>query len=288
MFNSTILDVVVGLIFTFLAISLAASAITEAFASAFKWRSQTLLTGIKDLLNDQNFSGLAKELYNHALVNPRESGKIEKEEDVKKAPAYIDPKQFAAAFLETIHIAQGTRDAVNVAVGSVSNDQLRNMLSGMVKRTDGDLDRMQNELAGWFDNAMDRVSGAYKRKAQLWSFIIALLVTVSLNADAIQVGKALWQQPMVTKAIDAKPGLKPEDVRAQFDELKLPVGWTVAKLQALLSDSLWIEAVIGWLVTASATLFGAAFWFDMLQSVARLKGSGPSPAEKQKSLSASA
>ena len=59
MFNSTVLDVAIGLIFTFLAISLAVSAIVEAMASAMKWRSSTLLLGIKDLLNDQKFSGLA-------------------------------------------------------------------------------------------------------------------------------------------------------------------------------------------------------------------------------------
>jgi hypothetical protein len=43
MFNSTVLDVAIGLIFTFLAVSLAVSAVVEAIASAMKWRSSTLL-----------------------------------------------------------------------------------------------------------------------------------------------------------------------------------------------------------------------------------------------------
>lgn len=50
MFNSTILDVAVGLIFTFLAMSLAVSTVVEANASIRKWRSGTLLQWIKDLL----------------------------------------------------------------------------------------------------------------------------------------------------------------------------------------------------------------------------------------------
>lgn len=37
MLGSTVLDVAIGLIFTFLAISLAVSAIVEAIASAMKW-----------------------------------------------------------------------------------------------------------------------------------------------------------------------------------------------------------------------------------------------------------
>jgi hypothetical protein len=39
-------------------------------------------------------------------------------------------------------------------------------------------------------------------------------------------------------------------------------------------------AFVGWLIVALSTLFGAPFWFDLLQTVIRLKGSGPSPQEK--------
>jgi hypothetical protein len=42
MFNSTILDLAIGLVFIFLAVSLAASAITETIASMVKFRSKTL------------------------------------------------------------------------------------------------------------------------------------------------------------------------------------------------------------------------------------------------------
>ena len=40
------------------------------------------------------------------------------------------------------------------------------------------------------------------------------------------------------------------------------------------------------LVTAVASLFGAPFWFDALQLVTRLKGSGPSPGEKSSNTAA--
>jgi hypothetical protein len=41
-----------------------------------------------------------------------------------------------------------------------------------------------------------------------------------------------------------------------------------------------VWAIVGWVITAFSTLFGAPFWFDLLQTVVRLKGSGPSPEEK--------
>ncbi|MGH6850935.1 MAG: hypothetical protein ACREDD_10885 [Methylocella sp.] len=74
MFNSAIIDVAIGLTLSFLAVSLAASAITEAVSSALKWREKTLLEGVKALLNDPNFTGIARDLYNHALVNPLADG----------------------------------------------------------------------------------------------------------------------------------------------------------------------------------------------------------------------
>jgi hypothetical protein len=89
MFNSTVLDVAVGLIFTFLALSLAVSTMVEAIASVLKWRSGTLLQGVKDLLNDQEFTDLARAVYNHALVDPRDDGKAATEKELRRKPTYI-------------------------------------------------------------------------------------------------------------------------------------------------------------------------------------------------------
>jgi hypothetical protein len=73
-FNSTIFDVAFGLVSVFLAISLFTSALTEAVSTIFALRASTLLTGVKQLLNDPKLDGLALDLYNHALVNPLSNG----------------------------------------------------------------------------------------------------------------------------------------------------------------------------------------------------------------------
>jgi len=49
MFGSTVLDVAIGLIFTFLVISLATGSIIEAGASITQWRSRMLLSGVTQL-----------------------------------------------------------------------------------------------------------------------------------------------------------------------------------------------------------------------------------------------
>jgi hypothetical protein len=280
MFNSTILDVAVGLSFAFLAISLAVSALTEAVASMMNWRSQTLLQGVKDLLNDQDFNGLARDIYNHALVNPRDTGTAQTAAELKFAPAYIDPQHFAEALLQTTAIAGETPALLKTAIAAcVHNSQLQQMLNGMVDRTAGDAGKLRQEVARWFDNAMDRVSGAYKRKTQVWNFGFALGLALVLNVDAIGLGEALWRQPMITRSIGPSAAAALNATLAQVNALGLPLGWTAGKLTALSISGL-VTSLLGCFITAVATLFGAPFWFDLLQQIIRLKGTGPSPAEK--------
>ena len=280
MFNSTVLDVAIGLVFTFLAISLAVSAIVEAMASAMKWRSSTLLQGIKDLLNDPNFIGLARSLYNHALVNPQSDGTAEDEKALTHIPAYVDPKLFADAFLDVTKIAQDSPDKVKTAINAIESPQLKRLLNGIFEQTAGNLGQMRDRLASWFDNSMDRVGGIYKRKTQIWSFSIALTIAVALNVSSIGLGKALWLRPMLARTIGPMPpGMASGDAIALVGSLGFPIGWSCAALKDFCGWSA-LEMLAGWLITAAATLFGAPFWFDLLEQFVRLKGSGPSPAEK--------
>jgi hypothetical protein len=48
-----------------------------------------------------------------------------------------------------------------------------------------------------------------------------------------------------------------------------------------LDPGLLLTMTAGWLITAIATLFGAPFWYDSLQTVVRLKGTGPSSDDKR-------
>jgi hypothetical protein len=292
MLNSTVLDVAIGLIFTFLAFSLAVSSIVEAIASGWKWRSATLLQGVQDLLNDSTFTGLARDLYQHALIDPRDPGAATTSGGMKNKPAYIDAHQFADAFIDITKMAEAApvqiKDAINA---NVKNAQLNRLLTGIVDRTGGKVYQIRQELAGWFDNAMDRVGGAYKRKTQVWSFVIALIMAGLLNVSAINVGRAMWERPMLAKTISPQAKLDAKTARDQLGALAVldvPIGWNAKATNEFLTSWGWFDFVAGWLITAVATLFGAPFWFDSLQQIIRLKGTGPSPAEKTSNSGAAA
>jgi hypothetical protein len=293
MFNSSIPDVVVGLVFSFLALSLATGAVVEAISSILQLRAKTLQIGISQILNDPNFSGLAKAIYGHAAVNPRGPGGTD---PTKNRPAYIDPFQFANALMDLTGIAGAAAqpaanqaETVQVMKAEVhkktADPQLSTLLTGIIERTVGDPARVRQELAAWFDNGMDRLSGDYKRWSQYVSVVVALLLAVSLNVDAVHIEKALWAQPAIAAQIKADPKLNPDQAMKAMNAT-LPIGWSEGFLSR--SDGTrfetgdWVNAIIGWILAALATLFGAPFWFDVLQAAVRVRSTGPSPADKVK------
>jgi hypothetical protein len=303
MFNSTIVDVVAGLLFAFLAISLAASSINEAIASLLNSRGTALLTGIRKLLNDPNEDGLVLQIYNHALTHPQGNGMALTVGTVQgPLPAYMEPADFAAALVAGVLTLHGPALAANVvvpaegdaappppppirdAIANIPDPQLKRTLEQLYARADGEITRFEAAVADWFDGAMDRVSGVYKRYTQLWAFLIALAIVVLLNIDAIHIAKVLWQQPSLAKGITVAPSGNATDVLTQLSQLGQPLGWTGWPIGQYFTERLpplgWANAIVGWLITALATLFGAPFWFDLLQRVTRLRGSGPAPGEK--------
>jgi hypothetical protein len=274
MFGSTVLDLAVGLIFTFLMVSLITSATTEAFASALKLRASTLCQGIKDLLNDQQFNGLALSVYNHALVNSQATGVAQTEAALTAKPSYIDATHFANAMIDLAGLTAGmsVQDLQTKVNANIKDPQLQQMFNGIVERTGGDIDRIRGEISDWFNSGMTRVAGSYKRKTQLWSFVIALLLTIALNIDTLKIANALWLQPSLVKMIE--PSTSAVDALSQFGALPLPYGWDKSKFEALADAPMLLGALLGWLMTAVATLFGAPFWFDSLQKITQVRGAG--------------
>ena len=276
MFGSTVLDLGIGLIFSFLLISLITSTATEALASAAGWRANTLLQGIKDLLNDQNFTGLAKDLYNHGLVNPQSDGQATDEASLKAKPSYIDAQHFAAALTEVLKISPGVaKERLQDQINTIANPQLKGVLSGIVMRANGNIDQIRSDIAAWFNQGMDRVAGVYKRYAQLWNFLIALILAVAFNLDAVKIAHALWEQPTLVKEFAAPAvGTQASEILAQLQDWRVPFGWDDKAIDYFSNPLTGVSAIVGWFIMAGSTLFGASFWFDALQRISQLRGAG--------------
>ena len=148
-------------------------------------------------------------------------------------------------------------------------------------------------VQNWFDSAMDRVSGWYKRESQHILFWLGLVLVVALNVDTIAIVRhlatsetaraALVREAQEEVARDATPVRAPtadapataasvhaadDKVRALSDRLlslNVPIGWDTAHPGG--SAVQWATSIAGWLLTAFAISFGAPFWFDLLNKI---------------------
>ena len=288
MFSSTVLEVAIGLVFCFASVALITSSIYEAISSWLDLRSKTLFTGIKDLLNandpknsdskDSINQKLVLGIYNNALASPLGKGDVTAINDIKVKPSYIDSKHFALALIETIQSIPGDFERLGHDIDAVKDDQIRKLLKGIYETSGGEIAKIHSNLASWFDAGMDRVSGSYKRQSQLWCFVIAFLISALFNIDSFHLFSTLWQQPIVEQ-ISA-----PENASMALDKIKLlPIGWSHITIDWSHKTELIVTVLtisIGWLITASASLFGGPFWFDILKVLINLRGTGVKPKQE--------
>lgn len=282
MFNSVIIDVAIGLVLSFLAVSLAASAITEAISSAMKWREATLLDGVKALLNDPNFTGIARELYNHALVNPLATGTAKTIQDLTNKPAYINSRGFALALYDTLSANASPGASPDDIIGKITDPQLKSAMTALWTASSKNVDAFKHNIGEWFDSSMNRLSGWYKRRTQLVSFAVALAIAVVFNVNALYLSAEIWTHPAAMADLGALH-LQDDRDHAVEDTAKILgalepqylVGWVKGPMPDNLQA--WFIALTSWTLVAASTLFGASFWFDILQRIVQLRGTGVEP-----------
>jgi hypothetical protein len=134
-----------------------------------------------------------------------------------------------------------------------TNPALSNSVTAIIKQAEGyalHADQVvataRVNLETWFNDAMDRLSGTYKRKTQLAAFFIGVILALLLNVDSINVATSLWREPTLRQAIIAQAqnytppaatqgaasSTTPEQnipaLETQLQALKIPFGWSFA------------------------------------------------------------
>jgi hypothetical protein len=303
MFNSIALEVAIGLALAFLMFSLLLTSLQEGIEAMMKGRAKDLEKTIKQLLDDQS-GKLTELLYEHPLIYslfPGEYGKARTKYGVTTSlPSYIPKEHFATALADILagnflgrpkQQAEGDASAKPSVDAARPSDQVVTVFKLANNASGG---RGEDMLAGveqWYDAAMSRLSGQYKRKTQVWLFGLALVVAWLCNVDAVRIGselatnqqlrqKVIAEAPYVLKsseialaqldkirpANDAQADIVKsakaaiEEGKVKMVEAGLPVGRKAGE-SYLLSE---IGQVAGWLITALAAMLGAPFWFDLL------------------------
>lgn len=293
MFEMPIIEVAIGLVFAYVLLSMLCTFINEWIARFLSLRSRNLERGLKQLLADQEKTGLAQEVLNHHLIKGSAVN--------LKRQSYISSETFARVLIDIIDKkSDGAAKAAKDSSGITSAldkaqlpEKLKSAMTGLIDNVDTTINDLRDNLQTWFDSSMDRISGWYKRQLQVTSFAVALLLAVSLNVDTIAIGQSLWQNPVLRAkiadeaavAVEAcKSKESPEDCsflketeKTRERLKKFPIGWTESDDGSPANGSRFFIKIIGWLITALAVSLGAPFWFDVLDKLNSIRSAGIKP-----------
>jgi hypothetical protein len=310
MFGSTVLDVAIGLVFVYLLLAIICTSANEILAGLTKSRGTLLKEGIRQLLGNQptgaaknNPLGLFEDFYKHALIASMMRG--------GRHPAYLPGRTFSTVVMDLVTKDRtGQIDAGNIEAGlkALPDGDVKQSLLALVQSTEQDVAEIQRAIEGWFEDSMDRVTGWYKRKTQVWTVAVALVITLLSNADTVQIARKLWQDPVLRSAVVEEAKVRAQKPRPSVvveypnpDDPTNPQivsneGNTVSpEEQALLGQVLgwqnglqdtskraWMERILGWVLTILAIFLGAPFWFDLLNKFINIRSAGKAPDEKPK------
>ena len=104
------------------------------------------------------------------------------------------------------------RDKVAGVQSDVVPPELKTALLALIDNAGTNLNKAQANIEEWFNAAMDRVSGVYKRKSHVFVVVMAVLVTVLSNVDTLDVADALSHDKALRETIvAAAPALAKAD-----------------------------------------------------------------------------
>ncbi|MDQ2717269.1 MAG: hypothetical protein M3Z08_20395 [Chloroflexota bacterium] len=274
MFGSNILEVAVGILFVYSLLSLICSTVNEwIIARLLALRSMTLEAGISNLIGIE----LTRKLYAHQLINGlARPGKFDSLLNRDSKPSYIPSRTFALALLDIV--SQPT-------IVPQADPKVLAALATLKRAANGNPAQEQLNVAQWFDDTMERVSGWYKRKVQLMLFALALVICACLNIDTFGLISGLSRDATVRSAIVSSaqgaaanqrpPLLDVRQAERSLQQLQPELGWSPDSLPVDLPG--WFSKICGLLTTTIAVSLGAPFWFDLLSRVVSLRSVGGIP-----------
>lgn len=333
------IDVGIGLAVFYLVLTFGASALVEMISLARNWRGRILWDAIDNMLTGSPLVSV-QDVYNNPLIKAlgqnREvkSSRIHrlawygwewtdegKTSRIRRLPSYIPAATFSAAIVEKLieladPVVLSPDEAIkwfrtllrkeateeNPRLSLRSGDALRSILETTLVTQGSSIQSVRFSIEKWFNDAMDRTSGWYKRRTQSSLLAIGLIVAFGANLSTVSLARWAWngdaaRQATLAAADDYLRTYSPADKSGVTGEgkrltdmaseivktdqtlfaLGFPVGWNRSYMQER-NAAFWIlEYVAGCLLTAFAISMGSTFWFDALESLVNIRGAGPKP-----------
>lgn len=279
MLGSQALDTALGLVLLLFVLATASSALLELANRVGRKRARNLETTLGHLLGGTRGGGAPataavaalRQTSVYAAATAASGG---------KPPAYLSATSFADATLELAsRVGQSTDETLP--------RELRDRLDLLLQEGGDDPLELRAGLERWFDEAMGRLSDAYRRQAVSMLGVIGFVLAVATNASVPDVAARLWNASLTRAAVvaaaqNAAQGRGADtltDVARTTDQLAslaIPLGWVGGVPGGV---GWWLGHLLGWALTAVLVMVGAPFWFELLGRLItfRVGGSGGQP-----------
>jgi hypothetical protein len=188
MFGIEIIEVAIGLVFSYLTLSTICSGFVQAGIKVTSYRSKHLKLSLGKLLADPTYTRIVDKLYDHHLINGGTLNKLKKTD-------YINSVDFATALVDCFIEASPTSEkfkAIRQALLELPDDKLRKPLLKMLDESMEDVTIFKAKLADWFDKNMELATNWYRRNMRRFVTIAAFGVVFSMNADTLTLATELW------------------------------------------------------------------------------------------------
>jgi hypothetical protein len=325
------------MIFIYFLLSIICSSAVEIILSANKIRAKVLEKWLcrifsKEVTIDGKTTSLGTAIMDHCTTTA-----LSKK---GRSTSYMDAKNFTSALLEKItydpskplNIPAKIQDLVESIQKSdllplelkrvflmYANEAIETF-NAVKEKVTSEVDLFRGKIENWFDTSMQRVGGSFKsRYMRPWTFFVAALAAILLNADSMSIAKYLYSNPdaRVKLASQAMNDVKDSSLQHDLDDLKkstdftrndsvkatfeqiqtniservsdikiakqsledvIPLGWdTDTWNKTIASAGSFLLKLLGLVLTVFAIMMGAPFWFDTLNKISNLRGTGNKP-----------
>ena len=304
--NLQIIEVVIGIIFVYLLLSLLITSIQELISGFLKLRSKQLAKAVKRMLSDdeEDVNNLLGKFYDHYLIKYLSK-------DKNHRPSYLSSKDFAKAITDILKNAPDAEDikkSITDGINSLKDGDTKKLLLSFWNESEQKIEKFTKSIENWYDATMERVTGWYKRLIQKYILFVGLAIAIIFNADSLMIYKILSTDQvkrtmladMATNYVQLYQEVKDttdktdlikkyKNVDAQLDSLSnatsiLGLGWSKSETNRMFCPTGfitgvrdWVLKLLGWIVTALAVSLGAPFWFDLLSKIINIRNSGKVP-----------
>ena len=214
-----------------------------------------------------------------AVIKALPAGQVKRGLSAAWTKADGDLGKFRVLADEWYSAAPAVAAKAEALIDDLPDGPIKKAMRSLWVETEGDAQAFRTEAEQWFDQAMQRLSGWYKRRTQVWLWIVGFAFAVLLDVDSIRIANALWQDPTLRQVVADQAqnapsaGVDPKGAADQLSTLGLPLGWGGWPS----GFTNWISTAVGLVLTSAAVSLGAPFWFDSLGKLANLRNSGPRP-----------